>query len=75
MEFLTWNQLPYRDRAERFSKIGSGFSKMLNTIKNDMTVQTSVRSRMRKIGDISESLTEQPVSRVDDRVELTNQEA
>ena len=35
VEFMPWSKLPFRDPAERISRVGQGFSKMLSMINPD----------------------------------------
>ena len=58
-EAVSWNQLPFRDKTERFSKIGTGFKKILNSVRNEMSPNSSnYKGRMNKLADISESMTQ-----------------
>ncbi|CAI2363912.1 unnamed protein product [Moneuplotes crassus] len=55
----SWNQMPFRDKGERFSKIGSGFKSILKTVRKEMSPNNlSYKDRMKKLADISESMSQ-----------------
>mmetsp|Transcript_8118 Transcript_8118/g.9217 ORF Transcript_8118/g.9217 Transcript_8118/m.9217 type:complete len:112 (-) Transcript_8118:68-403(-) len=68
VESISWNQLPYRDRAEKFSKIGAGFSKVLNSLKSEIAHNSTYKSKIKKLGEISESMSEYNQSKVEEKV-------
>lgn len=63
--------MPQRDKSEnRISKIGVGFSKILNAIKPETrTHGASYKTRIKKLGEISESVSEYNHSKIEDRVD------
>jgi hypothetical protein len=63
-ESLAWNQMPFRDRSEKFSRIGAGFKKVLNSVRNDPNT-TSYKTRLNKLADISESMSQFQQSRIE----------
>ena len=59
--------MPHRERAERFSKIGK-FSKILSQTKSNPGFNTSYKSRIKKLGEISESMSEYNHSKIEDKL-------
>ena len=72
VESITWNSMPSRDKPERINKFGVGFSKILNSIKSETRVLgSSYKTRVRKLGEISESISEYNHSKIDDKTDLS----
>jgi len=71
-ESLHWNQMPHRDKSDKFNKIGAGFSKILNSARNELSPNIDYKSRVKKLGEISESMTQFHHSKIQDNFDLTN---
>ena len=65
--------MPSRDRGEsRVNKIGVGFSKILSAIKPESRNHgASYKTRIKKLGEISESISEYNQSKIDDKTDLS----
>lgn len=68
-DHMNWKQMPFRDKSEHFSKIGTNLSKILNSARNEQIPQTTYQKRIGRLNEISESMTEMNKTRVDNRNE------
>jgi hypothetical protein len=72
VEALNWNQLPFRDKSDKFSKVGVEFSKILNSARNELSPPAQYRTKLKKLGEISESMSQCQNSKIEEKLDLTN---
>ena len=46
VEFMPWSKMPYRDPADRISRVGQGFSKLLSMINPEQVHRYELNSKL-----------------------------